>query len=126
MIHKIFGYGPETFGILTWQYRTDSAVNYGIIFDSMHNEYLQNLVTMGPIGFLAFISLLLGSVTAVWKLAGTSGEKRWMYAIAFAIACYGAQAMVNISMPIVAPIMWILIGLGLSAVREAAHGAEEA
>ena len=55
----------------------------------------------------------------------TPEEKAWLFAAAFAIACYGTQAMVNISMPIVAPVMWVLIGLGLSAVREAAHGAEE-
>ena len=125
-MHRLFGYGPETFGILTWQYRTDSAVNYGVIFDSMHNEYLQNLVTMGPVGMLSYIGIVIGSVCVIWKLAGSGTEKTWLFAAAFAIACYGTQAMVNISMPIVAPIMWILIGLGLSAVREAAHGAEEA
>ncbi len=125
LIHKIFGYGPETFGILTWEYRRASAEAYGFIFDSMHNEYLQNLVTMGPIGMLSYLGLIIGSVIVIWKTAKSAEEKTWLFAAAFAIACYGTQAMVNISMPIVAPVMWILIGLGLSAVREAAHGAEE-
>ena len=125
LIHKIFGYGPETFGILTWDYRRASADAYGFIFDSMHNEYLQNLVTMGPIGMLSYLGLIIGSVIAIWKTAKSAKEKTWLFAAAFAIACYGTQAMVNISMPIVAPVMWVLIGLGLSAVREAAHGAEE-
>ena len=125
LIHKIFGYGPETFGILTWDYRRASADAYGFIFDSMHNEYLQNLVTMGPIGMLSYMGLIVGSVIVIWKTAKSNKEKTWLFAAAFAIACYGTQAMVNISMPIVAPVMWVLIGLGLSAVREAAHGAEE-
>ena len=125
LIHKIFGYGPETFGILTWDYRRASADAYGFIFDSMHNEYLQNLVTMGPIGMLSYMGLIVGSVIVIWKTAKSAEEKTWLFAAAFAIACYGTQAMVNISMPIVAPVMWVLIGLGLSAVREAAHGAEE-
>lgn len=125
LIHKIFGYGPETFGILTWDYRRASADAYGFIFDSMHNEYLQNLVTMGPIGMLSYLGLIIGSVIVIWKTAKSAEEKTWLFAAAFAIACYGTQAMVNISMPIVAPVMWVLIGLGLSAVREAAHGAEE-
>ena len=125
LIHKLFGYGPETFGILTWDYRRASADAYGFIFDSMHNEYLQNLVTMGPIGMLSYLGLIIGSVIVIWKTAKSAEEKTWLFAAAFAIACYGTQAMVNISMPIVAPVMWVLIGLGLSAVREAAHGAEE-
>ena len=125
LIHKLFGYGPETFGILTWEYRKASTNAYGIIFDSMHNEYLQNLVTMGPIGMLSYLGLIIGSVIVIWKTAKSAEEKTWLFAAAFAIACYGTQAMVNISMPIVAPVMWVLIGLGLSAVREAAHGAEE-
>ena len=91
----------------------------------MHNEYLQNLVTMGPIGMLSYLGLIIGSVIVIWKTAKSAEEKTWLFAAAFAIACYGTQAMVNISMPIVAPVMWVLIGLGLSAVREAAHGAEE-
>jgi O-antigen ligase len=125
LIHKLFGYGPETFGILTWEYRKASTNAYGIIFDSMHNEYLQNLVTMGPVGMLSYLGLIIGSVIVIWKTAKSAEEKTWLFAAAFAIACYGTQAMVNISMPIVAPVMWVLIGLGLSAVREAAHGAEE-
>lgn len=125
LIHRLFGYGPETFGILTWEYRKASTNAYGIIFDSMHNEYLQNLVTMGPIGMLSYLGLIIGSVIVIWKTAKSAEERTWLFAAAFAIACYGTQAMVNISMPIVAPVMWVLIGLGLSAVREAAHGAEE-
>lgn len=121
-MHKMFGFGPETFGILTWEYRVETATASHSIFDSMHNEYLQNLVTMGPIGMLSYIALLVSTIIVTVK----RGERApWLYAIAIAVACYGAQAMVNISMPIVAPVLWIYLGLGLAAVRRIEHGEEK-
>ena len=39
-------------------------------------------------------------------------------AIVFAVICYGAQAFVNISVPIVAPVMLTLLMVGLSMIRE--------
>ena len=39
-------------------------------------------------------------------------------AIVSALICYGAQAFVNISVPMVAPVMLTLMMIGLSAVRD--------
>lgn len=48
-IHKIFGYGPDTFGILTVNNNYEEmSRRYAEIFDSAHNEYLQYFVTIGP------------------------------------------------------------------------------
>lgn len=113
--HRLFGFGPETYGILTWPYRVDSRQSYGFIYDSMHNEYLQNLVTMGPIGMLSYIGMIIGTLITVLKPAK---KQPWLYAVVGAITCYAMQAIVNISMPMVAPIFWALIGLGIAAVKE--------
>ena len=40
-------------------------------------------------------------------------------AIVFALACYGAQAAVNISIPIVSPIMMTLLMIGVTVDRRA-------
>ena len=113
--YRVFGFGPETYGILTWPYRVDSRQSYGFIYDSMHNEYLQNLVTMGPVGMLSYIGMIIGTIITVL----TSAKKRpWLYAIAGAVTCYAMQAIVNISMPMVASIFWALIGLGIAAVKK--------
>lgn len=113
-MHRLFGFGPETYGILTWQYRIDSRQSYGFIYDSMHNEYLQNLVTMGPVGMLSYIGMIIGTIITVSK---TAREEPWLFAIAAAVTCYAMQATVNISMPMVAPVFWALIGMGISAIR---------
>lgn len=41
-MHKLFGYGPDTFGILTTQkFFGDMIDTTGLLFDNAHNEYLQ-------------------------------------------------------------------------------------
>jgi len=41
-------------------------------------------------------------------------------AIAFAVICYAAQAAVNISVPIVTPVMLMLLAMGVSG-EDGAH-----
>ena len=84
---------------------------YGEIFDNAHNEYLQYLVTMGAVGLAAYVSLL---VLAVREMIRNAKEKPYVMAIVFAVICYGAQAAVNISVPIVTPVMMTLLMMGVS------------
>ena len=62
-------------------------------FDSVHNEYLQYLVTIGIVGMIAYISLL---VTVLARLIRKGKENPVVLSIAMAVICYGAQALVNI------------------------------
>lgn len=120
--HKLFGYGPDTFGIITVKnYFEDMVRRYGEKFDSAHNEYLQYLVTIGIVGLTAYLALLL---TSIIEMLRTLKKRPELIAIAFAIICYGAQAAVNISVPIVAPIMLTLMMLGVSAVRDVSRNTE--
>ena len=48
-LHQLFGFGPDTYGILTWDFRQDALDRYGVFYESAHNEYFQYLVTMGPL-----------------------------------------------------------------------------
>lgn len=114
-LHKLFGYGPDTFGILTWGYRQEALDRFNIYFESAHNEYLQYLVTMGPFALISYLLFLGG---AIWQMMKKAGEKPWIVAIFMAVLCYDAQAVVNINLPIATPIMWLLIGMGLAVCRE--------
>ena len=116
LVHKLFGSGPDTYGIITIQGYYDEMVNrYGEVFDSAHNEYLQYLVTMGAVGLAAYVSLLALSVREMIRRAK---ERPYVMAIVFAVACYGAQAAVNISVPIVTPVMMTLLMMGVSVQEE--------
>lgn len=112
--HKIFGYGPDTFGIITVRNYYDEMVSrYNEIFDSAHNEYLQYLITIGIAGLVAYLTLLF---TSIMEMVRVSKNRPVLIAITFAIICYGAQAAVNISVPIVAPVMVTLLMVGVAAV----------
>ena len=84
---------------------------YGQKFESVHNEYLQYFVTIGIVGITAYLSLLISSLA---RMVRNSHNNAAVMAIVFSVISYGAQAVVNISVPIVAPIMMLLIMMGLS------------
>ena len=120
-IHKIFGYRPDTFGIITvHNFYEEMISRYNEKFDSAHNEYLQYLITIGIVGLAAYLTLLF---TSIVEMIRASKKRPVMMALAFALVCYGAQAAVNISVPIVAPIMMTLLMVGVSG---ASDGREEA
>lgn len=116
LIHKIFGYGPDTFGIITkYNYYDEMIKLYGEKFESAHNEYLQYFITIGVVGLISYLSLL---AVSIFKMLKGMEREPAVIAIVFAVICYGAQAFVNISVPIVAPVMLTLLMVGLSMVRE--------
>lgn len=113
-IHKLFGFGPDTFGILTWPFRQDSLDTYGVFFESAHNEYFQYLVTMGPFTMIAYVLFLISSCARMFKFAKV---QPWLLAPLGATVCYGAQALVNINLPIATPVMWTLLAVGLAMCK---------
>lgn len=115
IMHKIFGYGPDTFGILTSNYiRFDMINATGQIFDSAHNEYLQYFVTVGPIGLAAYVAYLF---SAGWKMVKTRANNGYISGCLFAVLCYGVQALVNLSLPMATPMMLLLLSIGIAAGR---------
>lgn len=115
LIHKLFGFGPDTFGILTWPFRQESLDIYGVYFESAHNEYFQYLVTMGPFATIAYILFLISSCARMMRFVK---KQPWILAPLGATVCYGAQAFVNINLPIATPVMWALLAVGLAMCRD--------
>lgn len=113
--HKIFGYGPDTFGIINvYNYLSETVSRYYEKYDSAHNEYIQYLVTIGFAGLIAYV-MLLG--TSLIKMISAAVKSPAIMGIVFAVGCYSVQAFVNISVPIVAPIMMTLLMVGVAACR---------
>ena len=118
ILQKIFGYGPDTFGLLTYfNNLKEMTARYGELFDSVHNEYLQYFVTIGPIGCGAYLVILGSSFATLIK---NGKENPLLMAVLFGVLCYSAQALVNINQPIATPIMWTVLCIGLAKCREKA------
>lgn len=115
LIHKVFGYGPETYGIITVGNNIqEMTLRYYEKFDNAHNEYLQYFITIGPVGLVAYLSVLISSGIHIIKKASNDC---CVMALLFAVICYAAQATVNIATPIVNPFLWLFISMGIAACR---------
>ena len=112
LMQKIFGYGPDTFGIITMTNNYPEMVErYSEIFDSVHNEYLQYFITIGPMGLLSYLAI---HVTLVIQILKRKINNPLAVAGLLAVLCYAAQAAVNINQPIAAPVMWTLLSVSAS------------
>jgi hypothetical protein len=114
LLQKILGLGPDTYGILSY-FRdiSESSALFGELFDSVHNEYLQFFVTIGPIATGAYITFLGCSIWDMMKNHCNS------YAVgaAFGVFCYCGQALVSINQPGPTSIMWTLLAMGIAEAR---------
>lgn len=118
LLQKIFGYGPDTFGIITITNNYPEMVElYGQLFDNAHNEYLQYLVTIGPLGLASYVAVHVGAAVHVIRQKVKNPLK---IAALFSVLCYASQAFVNINQPIATPIMWTFLAITMS--RDAAEG----
>ncbi len=107
LAQKIFGYGPDTFSLVTYfNNYAEMTGKYNELFDSVHNEYLQYLVTVGPLGLGAYLGII-GMLT--WNTVKKKLDNPIAVGCLFAVLCYGVQASVNINQPIATPIMWTLL-----------------
>lgn len=115
MSHKLFGYGPDTFGVITVEnYYNEMVSAYNQKYESVHNEYLQYLVTIGAVGLIAYLAFL---GTSLVRIVRTGLKNPVVMAFAFAVICYCTQALVNISVPMAMPLMLLLIMMGIAAEK---------
>ena len=125
---KITGTGPDTFAVYMAINRYQEMVTQTHqTYDSVHNEYLQYLFTIGPFGLAAYLMIIISSVAAAFRkamriMAGTdltTARKYapYLWAMGFLLICYSAQATVNITVPLVAPLVWLFVMMVQASVR---------
>lgn len=109
---KLFGLGADTFKLLMMSYYPPlQSGERMLVFDSVHNEYLNHLVTIGAVGMLAHIAFLVSSVVTMCKRMKGRPE---VAAVMFAIVAYAVQATININLPVAYPVILQLLVMGLS------------
>ena len=125
---KITGTGPDTFAVYMALNRYQEMVRVTKqTYDSVHNEYLQYLFTIGPFGLAAYLMIIISSVAAAFRKAGrimagtdlTADRKYapYLWAMGYLLICYSAQATVNITVPLVAPLVWLFVMMVQASVR---------
>lgn len=112
---KLIGYGPDTYYIITMDRYKHEMIQAGYgYFDAAHNEYIDYLLTIGIFGIIAYIGIFATGLRQMFK------KPKSGYAIACGIAvlAYTVQAIVNISVPIVTPVLMLLLYVGINSVKE--------
>lgn len=109
---KIFGYGPDTFGLLMRYYYDGMKMgDMAVIYDSAHNEYIHYLLTLGIVGLASYLAFM-GS--AIVRLVKNVKNRPEVAATLFVVLAYVIQAVVNINLPIAMPIILNILAMGLS------------
>lgn len=122
LLKKFIGNGPDTYYIITMDHFKHAMRDAGYgIFDSAHNEYLEYLTTIGILGTLAYMGVIVTSLGQMFKNLKSS----FAIACGFAVLAYAVQAIVNIAIPITTPILMMLLYVGISIVRRSENGKTE-
>ena len=126
---RITGTGPDTFAVYMALNRFQDMVQVTRqTYDSVHNEYLQYLFTIGPFGLAAYLMIMISAVRSAFRKAlritdgrDVSMDKKdapYLWAMGYLLICYSAQATVNITVPLVAPLVWMFVMIIRAAVRK--------
>lgn len=102
--HPLIGSGPDTFYFAL----SEEAHINGVSFDKAHSEYIQILVCQGILGLLCYLIFL---VSASLKAVPRAFRNPLLMAVLAAFVGYYAQAVFNISLPIVTPMLWVFAGM---------------
>lgn len=115
-LQKLFGTGVDTAKHLFMpKYYTVMMQLGNAIFENVHNEYLQYLVTIGAVGVTGYIALIVSVVTRSFRRAGKS---KLALALGMAVLCYAAQGIFNITQTMTTPVFFTLLALAEACCRE--------
>lgn len=106
-LQKIFGTGPDTFYFAYQPYFSELEEYGNTSTDAAHNEYLNYLVTIGISGLLSYLAFVGGSLRNAFK----NSRSAHYLIYAAPVTAYLAQAVVNIAVPISAPLFFIFVSL---------------
>ena len=112
-----FGFGPDTMGLENIEKfsRYDEVKQKWIYsdIDVAHNEYLNIQFHQGVFALLAYLTALVSAAVHFFRY----GKKNAVVAACGAgVMCYAFEAFFGISVLIMAPVMWISLGLMEGAV----------
>lgn len=118
----LVGHGPDTFPMYFPQDDIIGKLNaYGItniLVDKAHNMYLQMAMNTGVISMLAFVLLLLMYFITSFKLYFKRDIINFKDYIGISVFCaifgYCVTGLANDSVVSVAPVFWVLLGLGIA------------
>ena len=114
-VNKLFGYGNETVRVTLKSVCYNEMVSVtGKVYDNAHNELLQYLFTLGIVGLLSYLGLVISSVVYMIKNAH---RHIWICVCIGATVSYFAQSILNLNQPITTPYFFAFLAMGVGTVN---------
>ncbi len=121
----LLGYGPDTFSIYFPQQdiagKINNLFNATVLADKPHNWYLQVGINTGVVSLIALL-VFLGWFIIKSLLQWFKPQESYDYFIGVSIVCsvtgYCIAGIFNDSNVAVAPVFWILLGIGLAFLHK--------
>ncbi len=111
--YPIFGSGPDSFSIQFMSQFTEDIKSIGplTINDTAANVYLTILINYGIVGLLSYVCLFYLLIKNTIKYGK---ENKFLL---IPIICYLIQDFFNLSVVIISPIFWLVIGLCITNIK---------
>ena len=113
--YPIFGSGPDTFALRFMPIYTNDIAKIGplTINDTAANIYLTMLINLGIVGTISYIVFLISQIKI-----GIKNMNKYSVILLISILCYMIQSFFNLSVVIVSPIFWTLMGIHHLSIEE--------
>ncbi|URZ08401.1 O-antigen ligase family protein [Clostridium felsineum] len=115
----IVGHGPDSFAAFFPKNDPNRRVLKTVIVDKPHNMYFQIAINTGVMSLIAVLALFIMYVVTSFKLYIKANIDNFYdifgLAVFIAFLSYIITAIFNDSVISVAPVFWILLGIGISA-----------
>jgi len=109
---KLIGAGPANFTyVFNSVYYRESVERYNVYFDNPHNEYINILITSGILGLISSMIFLFGALIRIMKSIKNNIINA---AIFFMLLGYHLNMVVNLDVPIISPVMYVLFFIALA------------
>ena len=119
LYRKIIGYGQETvLGVFNGKYYDYMVSHQNVVYDNVHCEPLQYLITTGILGLAAYLTFI-GSVLT--SLINRVKSDRSMNLFLIPVFSYFIQSYVNIAQTAGTSIFFLIIALELNYMRTSNH-----
>lgn len=115
LFRKLVGYGPETLlPVYNSMYHDEMIDITGVVYDNVHCEPLEYLVTSGILGFASYMTLV---ISLLYRLYRKSPADRECCLYLVPVFAYFAQSFVNIAQSATTPLFFLIMALGLGYLQ---------
>jgi hypothetical protein len=106
--YLLLGSGPDTFALRFMPIYSDDIAAIGplTINDTAANIYLTMLINLGILGTISYVVFLISQI-----VKGIKKINKYSLVLLISILCYMVQSFFNLSVVIVSPIFWMLMGI---------------